>query len=190
MIRRDLAAGTPVRSRPPTPVDCGQMIVLGIDPGTASTGFGVIAAEGSTLRAIDHGLISTPARAHPSRRMGEIHSRVAALIEQHAPEAVAMEDLFVGVHPRAVLSVGQARGAVLAACGQAGLDAAAYPPAEVKAAVCGYGRADKLQVQRMVGAMLVDRPGRCQRPRHRRAGGGHLPRGAEPRAAASPAAAR
>jgi Holliday junction DNA helicase RuvA subunit/crossover junction endodeoxyribonuclease RuvC len=130
------------------------MIVLGIDPGTASTGFGVISAEGSTLRALDHGLISTPARAHPSRRMGEIHTRVAALISQHAPEAVAMEDLFVGVNPRAVLSVGQARGAVLAACGQAGLDAAAYPPAEVKAAVCGYGRADKLQVQRMVGAML------------------------------------
>ena len=85
------------------------MIVLGIDPGTASTGFGVISAEGSTLRALDHGLISTPARAQPSRRMGEIHSRVAALIEQHAPEAVAMEDLFVGVNPRAVLSVGQAR---------------------------------------------------------------------------------
>jgi crossover junction endodeoxyribonuclease RuvC len=114
----------------------------------------VISAEGSTLRALDHGLISTPARAHASRRMGEIHARVAALISQHAPEAVAMEDLFVGVNPRAVLSVGQARGAVLAACGQAGLDAAAYPPAEVKAAVCGYGRADKVQVQRMVGAML------------------------------------
>src|SRR6476620_3412780 len=144
MIRRRLAAGTPVRSRPLTPVDCGQMIVLGIDPGTASTGFGVISAEGSPLRAIDHGLISTTPRAQPSRRMGEIHRRVAALIDQHMPEAVAMEDLFVGVHPRAVLSVGEARGAVLAACG----------PAEVKAAVCGYGRADKLQVQRMVGAML------------------------------------
>jgi crossover junction endodeoxyribonuclease RuvC len=66
-----------------------------------------------------------------------------------------MEDLFVGANPRTVLSVGQARGAVLAACGLAGLEASAYPPAEVKAAVCGYGRADKAQVQRMVGAMLA-----------------------------------
>jgi crossover junction endodeoxyribonuclease RuvC len=130
------------------------MIVLGIDPGTASTGFGVISAQGSTLRAVEHGLITTSARTPTAERMAEIHRRVAVLIEAHEPEAVAMEDVFVGVNPRAILAVGQARGAVLAACGIAGLDTAAYPPAEVKAAVCGYGRADKAQVQRMVGAML------------------------------------
>ena len=130
------------------------MIVLGIDPGTASTGFGVISAQGSTLRAIEHGLIATSARTGTAERMAQIHSRVAALIEAHEPESVAMEDVFVGVNPRAILAVGQARGAVLAACGLAELTAAAYPPAEVKSAVCGYGRADKAHVQRMVCAML------------------------------------
>jgi crossover junction endodeoxyribonuclease RuvC len=131
------------------------MILLGIDPGTASTGFGVISAQGSTLRALDHGVIATGPRMPAAARMAEIHRSVAGLIAQHAPDSVAMEDLFVGVNPRTVLTVGQARGAVLAACGLAGLEASAYPPAEVKAAVCGYGRADKNQVQRMVGAMLA-----------------------------------
>jgi crossover junction endodeoxyribonuclease RuvC len=131
------------------------MILLGFDPGTASTGFGVISAEGSTLRALEHGVITTGARTPAATRLAAIHRAAADLLVRHRPEAVAMEDLFVGANPRTVLSVGQARGAVLAACGLAGLEASAYPPAEVKAAVCGYGRADKAQVQRMVGAMLA-----------------------------------
>jgi crossover junction endodeoxyribonuclease RuvC len=80
---------------------------------------------------------------------------VAELITRLAPDSVALEDLYVGGNPRTVLSVGHARGAVLAACGSAGLSASGYPPAEVKSSVCGYGRADKQQVQRMVGAMLA-----------------------------------
>jgi crossover junction endodeoxyribonuclease RuvC len=132
------------------------MILLGFDPGTASTGFGVISAEGSTLRALEHGVISTSPRTPAAARLAAIHRRAVELLDRHRPDAVAMEDLFVGRNPRTVLSVGQARGAVLAACGLAGLEASAYPPAEVKAAVCGYGRADKAQVQRMVGAMLAE----------------------------------
>jgi crossover junction endodeoxyribonuclease RuvC len=132
------------------------MILLGFDPGTASTGFGVVTAEGSTIRAVEHGVIVTGARTPPAARLASIHRQVAELIARHRPDGVAMEDLFVGANPRTVLSVGQARGAVLAACGLAGLEASAYPPAEVKAAVCGYGRADKGQVQRMVGAMLSE----------------------------------
>ena len=81
------------------------------------------------------------------------------LIERHRPASVALEDLFVGGNPRTILSVGHARGAVLTACGQAGLDATGYPPAEVKMTVCGFGRAEKSQVQRMVVASL-----RLQRP--------------------------
>ena len=131
------------------------MILLGFDPGTASTGYGVVAAEGSTMRAVDHGVIVTASRTPQAARLAEIHRRAADLIERHHPDGVAMEDLFIGANPRTVLSVGQARGAMLAACGLAGLEASAYPPAEVKAAVCGYGRADKAQVQRMVGAMLA-----------------------------------
>jgi crossover junction endodeoxyribonuclease RuvC len=131
------------------------MKLLGIDPGTASTGFGVISVDGSTLRAIEHGVIETGAGRPPTERLAAIHRRVAELIDLHRPASVAMEDLFVGANPRNVLTVGQARGAVMTACGLVGLEAAAYPPAEVKAAVCGYGRADKQQVQRMVGAMLA-----------------------------------
>jgi crossover junction endodeoxyribonuclease RuvC len=132
------------------------MILLGFDPGTASTGFGVVSAEGSTLRAVEHGVIVTGARTPPAARLAEIHRRAADLIERHRPDGVAMEDLFIGGNPRTVLSVGQARGAVLAACGLAGLEAMAYPPAEVKSTVCGYGRAEKSQVARMVGAMLAE----------------------------------
>jgi crossover junction endodeoxyribonuclease RuvC len=130
------------------------MIVLGVDPGTASTGYGVVSVDGSSLRMLDHGVIVTGARSGVSVRLAEIHRRIAGVIAQHAPDEAALEDLFVGANPRNVLSVGQARGAVLSACGLAGLETAAYPPAEVKAAVCGYGRAEKAQVQRMVGAML------------------------------------
>ena len=118
------------------------MIVLGIDPGTAETGYGVIAVQGcgcarSTWR--DH-------HARPARRSSSAWRdlrRVAGLIERHQPDEVALEDLYVGGNPRTILSVGHARGAVLTACGRAGLPAAGYPPAEVKMTVCGFGRADK-----------------------------------------------
>jgi crossover junction endodeoxyribonuclease RuvC len=130
------------------------MIVLGIDPGMAETGYGVIAVEGSRMRAVDHGVVTTEARHPAAARLALIHERVAELLAGHAPDSAALEDLFVGANPRTILSVGQARGAVLAACGAAGLDAAGYPPAEVKKSVCGFGRADKGQMLRMVTAIL------------------------------------
>src|SRR5436309_9614938 len=128
------------------------MILLGIDPGTAETGYGVIEVQGSTLRAVDHGVIATAAGDRLERRLTRIFAAVTDLIERHRPASVALEDLFVGGNPRTILSVGHARGAVLTACGQAGLDATGYPPAEVKMTVCGFGRAEKSQVQRMVVA--------------------------------------
>ena len=135
------------------------MIVLGIDPGMAETGYGVIAVEGSRMRAVDHGVVATEAGRPAADRLAIIHEQVAGLIARHAPGTAALEDLFVGANPRTILSVGQARGAVLAACGAAGLDAAGYPPAEVKKAVCGFGRADKGQMTRMVTAILgLDAP--------------------------------
>jgi crossover junction endodeoxyribonuclease RuvC len=130
------------------------MIVLGIDPGMAETGYGVIAVEGSQMRALDHGVVVTHARLPAARRLAAVHGRIAELIECHRPAAAALEDLYVGANPRTILSVGQARGAVLAACGRAGLDTAGYPPAEVKKSVCGFGRADKGQMLRMVTAIL------------------------------------
>lgn len=130
------------------------MKLLGIDPGTASTGFGVIVVNGSSMKAVEHGVISTAANEAPEQRLATIHREVLALIDVHTPGSAALEDLYVGANPRTVLSVGQARGAVLSACGLTGLETAAYPPAEVKSAVCGFGRADKGQVRRMVGTIL------------------------------------
>ena len=135
------------------------MIVLGIDPGMAETGFGVIAVDGSRMRALDHGVVTTAAGVPAAARLAVLHERTAELVSRHAPGAAALEDLFVGANPRTILSVGQARGAVLAALGAAGLEAAGYPPAEVKKAVCGFGRADKGQMTRMVCAILgLDAP--------------------------------
>jgi crossover junction endodeoxyribonuclease RuvC len=135
------------------------MILLGIDPGTAETGYGVIAVQGSSLRAVDHGVITTSAGTPLELRLTHIFAEVSDLIARHEPDSVALEDLFVGGNPRTILSVGHARGAVLTACGRAGVAATGYPPAEVKMTVCGFGRADKAQVQRMVVASLrLDRP--------------------------------
>ncbi len=135
------------------------MIILGVDPGVAATGFGVIAVEGGRMRPLEYGVIATSASRPLGLRLGEIHRRIAELIARYRPDAVALEDLFVGGNPRTILSVGHARGAVLAACGLAGVESAGYPPAEVKATVCGFGRADKSQVERMVRAILaVDAP--------------------------------
>jgi crossover junction endodeoxyribonuclease RuvC len=128
--------------------------VIGIDPGTAACGYGIVHGSGGRLRAIDHGWWSTPAGERPELRLKTIFDGVAALITEHAPDAVALEESFVGADARIALSVGQARGAVLVAAALAGLECTEYPPARVKQAVCGYGRADKAQVQRMVKTIL------------------------------------
>jgi crossover junction endodeoxyribonuclease RuvC len=128
--------------------------VIGIDPGTASCGFGIVHEKDGRLRAIDHGWWQTPAAQRPELRLKTIFDAVAALIEAHRPDAVALEESFVGADARIALSVGQARGAVMVAAANAGVDCTEYPPARVKQVVCGYGRAEKQQVQKMVKAIL------------------------------------
>jgi crossover junction endodeoxyribonuclease RuvC len=128
--------------------------VIGIDPGTASCGFGIVHEKGGRLRAIDHGWWQTPAAERLELRLKTIFDGVAGLIEAHRPDAVALEESFVGVDARTALSVGQARGAVMVAAASAGVACAEYPPARVKQLVCGYGRAEKQQVQKMVTAIL------------------------------------
>ena len=130
------------------------MIVLGIDPGTASTGYGVVAGEGSRLRVLDAGVIRTPAGDALERRLADIHAAVGELIDRHAADAVALEDLYFGANVRSALAVGQARGVMLLAAGQRGVPARSYTPQQVKAAVCGSGGADKRQVGRMVARLL------------------------------------
>jgi len=128
--------------------------VLGIDPGTAACGYGIVQGNAGRLRATVHGCWTTPAGRRQDLRLKTIFDAVSALIAEHAPDAVALEESFVGADARIALSVGQARGAVLVACALAGVEAAEYAPAHVKQAVCGYGRADKQQVARMVKLVL------------------------------------
>jgi crossover junction endodeoxyribonuclease RuvC len=128
--------------------------VLGIDPGTAACGFGIVDASGGRLTAVEYGWWQTSPRDPPAARLKRIHDEVADLIARHEPAAVALEESFVGADARIALSVGQARGAALVACAVADMPCAEYPPATVKQAVCGYGRAEKDQMQRMVRAVL------------------------------------
>jgi crossover junction endodeoxyribonuclease RuvC len=104
---------------------------------------------------VAHGCWSTPAGEDTVARLKTIHDAVAALIAEHAPDAVALEESYVGADARIALSVGQARGAVLVAAANAGVECREYAPARVKQAVCGYGRAEKGQMQRMVKMLLA-----------------------------------
>src|SRR5579875_2166362 len=130
------------------------MRVLGIDPGTASTGYGVVAATGARLRAVEHGVIETRAGVAPELRLAQIHARVAELLDAHRPQILAIEELYFGANVQTAFAVGQARGVVLLAAGQRGLPARSHTPQQVKAAVCGSGRAAKDQVGRMVARLL------------------------------------
>ena len=132
----------------------GMVVVLGIDPGTAHTGFGVVLSRGQELAALDGGVIGTGPDEALERRLARIHARVCDLIARYEPTAVAVEDLFFGQNARTAFAVGQARGAVLLSAGMAGIPCFSYTPQAVKQAVCGSGGADKSQVQRMVGALL------------------------------------
>jgi len=128
--------------------------VIGIDPGTANCGYGIVHESGGRLKAIDHGWWSTPAGERLELRLKTIFEGVAALIVEHEPDAVVLEESYVGADARIALSVGQARGGVLVASAVAGVECTEYAPARVKQAVCGYGRAEKAQVQRMVKVIL------------------------------------
>jgi crossover junction endodeoxyribonuclease RuvC len=128
--------------------------VLGIDPGTAACGYGIVHESGGRLKAVDHGWWKTPSRRRPELRLKTIFDGVQELIEDYGPDAVVLEESFVGADARTALSVGQARGVVLVAAASLGVECAEYAPSRVKQAVCGYGRAEKAQVQRMVTAIL------------------------------------
>ncbi len=130
------------------------MKVLGIDPGTAACGYGIVHGSGGRLRAAGSGCWRTSAREPLDARLLTIFEGVQALVAEHEPDAVAIEESYVGADARIALSVGQARGAVLVAAASAGVDCVEYAPAHVKQALCGYGRAEKAQVLRMVTLVL------------------------------------
>jgi crossover junction endodeoxyribonuclease RuvC len=128
--------------------------VLGIDPGTAACGYGIVHESGGRLREVAHGCWRTASRERLELRLMTIYEGVSGLIEEHVPDAVVLEESYVGADARIALSVGQARGAVLVAAARAGVACAEYAPARVKQSICGYGRAEKGQVQRMVKMIL------------------------------------
>ncbi len=131
------------------------MLVLGIDPGTAITGYGLVQENpDGSLACLAYGAILTPANMPMPQRLIELHSQLHELILLHRPQCGAVEKLFFQRNVRTALSVGQARGVVLLCLAQAGLQVGEYTPLEVKQAVAGYGGADKNQVQMMVKALL------------------------------------
>jgi crossover junction endodeoxyribonuclease RuvC len=130
-------------------------VILGIDPGSHVTGWAAVGREGRRLSRLASGAIRLPARLELAARLARLQTEIEAVIAAVAPGAVVVEDIFTHRNARSALALGQARGVVLAAAARRELPVFAYPPATVKRAVCGHGRAEKPQVQRMVQVLLT-----------------------------------
>ena len=130
------------------------MIILGIDPGTASLGYGIVERTAGRLRAVDYGVLETSPDLSMPDRLLAVYSLVTDLVELHAPALIGVERLFFGNNAQTALAVGQARGVVLLAAAQHDVTVREATPNEVKSAIAGYGAADKEQVQRMVQLVL------------------------------------
>jgi crossover junction endodeoxyribonuclease RuvC len=131
------------------------VLILGIDPGSLHTGFALLDRRGSELKALEAGRISCPRTLPLATRLGHLFHQATALVARTHPDVVAIESTFHGVNSRSLIALAQARGALLAAIAMAGLEVVQFSPAEVKAAVTGSGRADKVQVARMLKLQLV-----------------------------------
>lgn len=130
------------------------MIILGIDPGTAITGFGIIEFKGNHFQVIAYNCIRTPANTPLYLRLQEVYGGICKLIAQYKPEHMAIEELFFNKNVKTALTVAQSRGVAMLAGANAGLEVYEYTPLQVKQAVVGYGRAEKSQIQIMVKTIL------------------------------------
>jgi crossover junction endodeoxyribonuclease RuvC len=130
------------------------MRILGIDPGSVTTGYGLVEDRGSELQAVAFGAIATQARAPFAERLLRIHRELRAVVAAHRPDCAAVEAVFFAQNVQSALRLGQARGVALLAMAEEGLDIVEYSPREIKQAVTGYGHADKAQVQEMVRLLL------------------------------------
>lgn len=130
------------------------MRILGIDPGYALMGYGVIDHDGNSFKAVDYGSISTGASAEMPERLKFLYSSLMDVIAETQPEAAAIEELFYNTNAKTVINVGQARGVAVLACVNSGLEVFEYTPLQIKQALVGYGRAEKKQVQQMVKMLL------------------------------------
>ncbi len=131
------------------------MRVLGVDPGTSTTGWGVVEAARPLARRVASGVITLPAKLGTAERLRRIHETIRDLIGEHVPEALGLEKVFVSRNVQSAFRLGEARGAVLIAAAECGVPVFEYAPAEVKQAVAGYGRADKSQMLRAVAMLLA-----------------------------------
>src|SRR3954453_23541481 len=131
-----------------------MVLVMGIDPGVASTGFGVVRVAGGRMSVVDGGGIEAPPGQPTEGRLAEIHGELAELMSWHEPVALALEDVYYGKNVRSAIGVGQARGVAMLTAAQRDIPCFDYTPQAVKMAVCGSGAAAKDQVQRMVGILL------------------------------------
>jgi len=130
------------------------MVILGLDPGLGTTGWGMIEAQGNRLAHIANGQIKTDAAAPLPRRLAELADQLEALISDHAPAAAAVEEVFVNKNPQSTLKLGQARGVVIMIAARAGIEVGEYAARLVKKAVVGTGGAEKAQVHAMVSRLL------------------------------------
>jgi crossover junction endodeoxyribonuclease RuvC len=131
--------------------------ILGIDPGSLATGWGLVEFEGQRVRYHSHGVIGTSASAAMAARLSHIYRGLHEIIDHYRPTTVSLEKVFLSRNVQSALKLGQARGIALLAAAEHELDVAEYSAAEIKVAVVGYGRATKEQVQKMVGALLCVR---------------------------------
>ena len=130
------------------------MIILGLDPALATTGWGLVRSEGNRLQHLGNGRLKTEAAATLARRLAHLDAQLAALLADHAPDAAAVEEVFINANPQSTLKLAQARGVALCALARAGLEVGEYAPRLVKKALVGTGAAEKAQVQAMVARLL------------------------------------
>lgn len=131
-----------------------RQVVLGVDPGSRHTGYGVLQGQGDRMQHLAHGHIVAGSQAPLEKRLCRIYDTLSELIQEHQPQSVALEEIFLGNNIQSALTLGQVRGVIILAAAQAQLPVFRYPPLTVKKAVVGYGQASKAQVQLMVEHLL------------------------------------
>ncbi|WP_439539157.1 crossover junction endodeoxyribonuclease RuvC [Sphingomonas sp.] len=132
----------------------GSRLILGLDPGLGTTGWGLIRADGNRLSHVANGQLKTDAKAALPQRLAHLDAMLAALVADHAPDGAAVEEVFVNSNPQSTLKLAHARGVAIAAVARAGLDVGEYAPRLVKKAVVGTGTAEKAQVHAMIARLL------------------------------------
>ncbi len=130
------------------------MLILGLDPGTATTGYGLVQADDYELCSLCHGVVRTAASDRPEQRLQQIYTGISDILDEYGADAVAVEKLFFNRNVQSAMSVGQARGVILLAAARHGVPVLEYTPSEIKMAVTGHGSAPKQQVQSMIQAVL------------------------------------